>query len=96
LVAPTTLIARSESHYNTVEHLAFTIPSTGRYGLRIEYPLNTFDNTTGGVWGTIAFPQDYAVSWSAVPEPSFAGCGAAAIAIGALIRRRRGTIHDSG
>jgi hypothetical protein len=92
----TTLIARSESHYNTVEHLAFTIPSTGRYGLRIEYPLNTFDNTTGGVWGTIAFPQDYAVSWSAVPEPSFAGCGAAAIAIGALIRRRRGTIHDSG
>lgn len=65
----TTLIARSESLYNTVEHLSFTLPSSGFYGLRVEYPLNTFDNS-GGTWGTLADPQAYAMSWQAVPEPS--------------------------
>ncbi len=84
----TTLVARSESLYNTVEHLSFAIPSTGRYGLRIEYPLNTFDNTTGGVWGSGAFPQDYAVSWSAVPEPSLALSGGCAVLVGLVARRR--------
>ena len=64
----TTLIARSESLYNTVEHLSFTLPRSGFFGLRVEYPGNTFDNTTGQVWGTAAAPQDYAVSWQAVPE----------------------------
>jgi hypothetical protein len=84
----TTLVARSESLYNTVEHLSFAIPSTGRYGLRIEYPLNTFDNTTGGVWGSGAFPQDYAVSWSAVPEPSLALSSGCAVLVGLVARRR--------
>ncbi|MFM7184631.1 MAG: S8 family peptidase [Planctomycetota bacterium] len=84
----TTLVARSESLYNTVEHLAFTLPRSGRYGLRVEYPANTFDETVGDVWGTVAFPQDYAVSWTAVPEPSLAACGFAAIAIASVIRRR--------
>lgn len=85
----TTLVARSESLYNTVEHLSFTIPSTGRYGLRIEYPLNTFDNTAGGVWGSAAFPQDYALSWNAVPEPSLAGLAVPAAALGLLVVRHR-------
>jgi len=85
----TTLVARSESLYNTVEHLSFTLPTTGRYGLRIEYPLNTFDNTTGGVWGSAAYPQDYALSWSAVPEPSLAATALSATAIGMLLARRR-------
>lgn len=85
----TTLIARSESLYNTVEHLSFTLPSTGRYGLRIEYPLNTFDNTVGDVWGSAAFPQDYAVSWQAVPEPSLAAAALPVVAVGLVIARRR-------
>jgi hypothetical protein len=85
----TTLVARSESLYNTVEHLSFTLPSTGRYGLRIEYPLNTFDNTVGDVWGSASFPQDYALSWSAVPEPSLAAVAMSATAIGMLVIRRR-------
>ena len=84
----TTLIARSESLYNTVEHLSLTLPSTARYGLRIEYPLNTFDNTSGGVWGTAGFAQDYSLAWSAVPEPSLAACGGCAAVIGLMARRR--------
>ncbi|MEX0688282.1 MAG: S8 family serine peptidase [Pirellulales bacterium] len=80
----TTLIARSESLYNTVEHLSFTLPRSGFFGLRVEYPGNTFDNTTGQVWGTAVAPQDYAVSWQAVPEPGtltlVAAAGAAALA----------------
>ena len=84
-----TLIARSESLYNTVEHLSFLLPRSGRYGLRVEYPANTFDNTTGDVWGSPTYPQDYAVSWSAVPEPSLTAAGLAAVAIGSAIRRRQ-------
>jgi hypothetical protein len=88
----TTLIARSESLYNTVEHLSFTLPHDGRYGVRVEYPLNTFDNTNGGIWGSVAFPQDYSVSWSAVPEPTTTTMGIAAVAIAVVSRRgnRRG------
>ena len=74
----TTLVARSASDYNTVEHLSFTLPSTGRYGLRVEYGSNTFDNT-GGQWGSAQFPQDYGLAWAAVPEPGamlLAGIGA--------------------
>jgi len=84
-----TLIARSESLYNTVEHLSFLLPRSGHYGLRVEYPVNTFDNTTGGIWGTAAFPQNYAVSWIAVPEPSLAATTFAAVAIAAVIRTAR-------
>ena len=63
----TTLIAKSESLYNTVEHLSLTLADSGSYGWRVEYPLNTFDNTTGSLWGNAANPQNYAVSWQAVP-----------------------------
>jgi hypothetical protein len=81
----TTLVARSESLYNTVEHLSFTLPHSGRYGLRVEYPVNTFDNTVGDVWGTSAFPQDYALSWVAVPEPSLTAASLSALAITGVI-----------
>lgn len=77
----TTLIARSASDYNTVEHLSFTVPSWGRYGLRVEYPSNTFDNT-GGQWGSVAFPQDYGLAWTAVPEPATVVLLAAGIVFG--------------
>lgn len=83
----TTLIARSSSSYNTVEHLSFTLPRSGFYGLRVEYGSNTFDNTTNDVWGTAVLPQEYAVSWQAVPEPGTLACLAAAWAGGMLLRR---------
>jgi hypothetical protein len=89
----TTLIARSASDYNTVEHLSFTLPRSGFYGLRIEYAANTFDNTTGDVWGTALLPQEYAISWQAVPEPGSVAMAAFAVAAGVvprLGRRRRG------
>ncbi|MFM8378175.1 MAG: S8 family serine peptidase, partial [Planctomycetia bacterium] len=77
----TTLIARSESDYNTVEHLSFLLPTTGRYGLRVEYGSNTFDNT-GGQWGSAAFPQTYGLAWSAVPEPATVVLLAAGVVFG--------------
>ena len=90
----TTLIARSESLYNTVEHLSFTLPNSGFYGLRIEYPLNTFDNTTGDVWGNADNPQAYGLSWQAVPEPS--GLALAGVAALLLLHRRRGERQKKG
>lgn len=85
----TTLVARSESLYNTTEHLSFTLPASGFYGLRVEYPVNTFDNSTGDVWGTAAFPQDYALSWTAVPEPASLVAATAGGAVALMARRRR-------
>jgi hypothetical protein len=83
----TTLIARSGSQYNTVEHLSFTLPATGRYGLRVEYDSNTFDNL-GGQWGSSSFPQTYGLAWAAVPEPSTVLLAGVGIACG-LARWRR-------
>jgi len=85
----TTLVARSASDYNTVDHLSFTLPSTGRYGLRVEYGSNTFDNT--GQWGSALVPQAYGLAWAAVPEPGavlLAGIGAA-LATAARMRHVR-------
>lgn len=68
------LIASSESDYNNEEHLSFTIPGTARYGIRIDYDDNTFDNTTATLVGTEGNEQEYAISWfgTAVPEPGIA------------------------
>ena len=86
----TTLVARSASQYNTVEHLSFTVPTTGRYGLRVEYAANTYDNT-GGLWGAAAFPQEYGLAWVAVPEPAAAVlAGLASVGFAAARWRRRG------
>ena len=85
----TTLIASSASDYNTVEHLSFTVPAWGRYGLRIAYGSNTFDNT-GGQWGSASFPQDYGLAWTAVPEPATVVLLAAGIVFGVGVRRQRG------
>jgi len=71
-------VAESVSLYNTVEHLSFTLPSSGSYGLRVSYPHNTFDNS--GTWGEAANPQNYALSWQAVPEPSSVGMALTAVA----------------
>lgn len=83
----TTLVASSESLYNTVEHLSFTLPRSGFFGLRVAYPLNSFDNTTGDVWGSGSFPQGYGLSWQAVPEPAGIPIAAAAAGVIPLVRR---------
>ena len=55
-------VAESISLYNTVEHLAFALPGTGLYGLRVSYAGNTFDNT-GGLWGNADNLQGYGLAW---------------------------------
>ena len=85
----TTLMASSESLYNTAEHLSFTLTRSGFYGLRVDYPLNTFDNTTGDVWGNAANLQPYAVSWQAVPEPGMLALSAVGSCSAAIFLRRR-------
>lgn len=83
----TTLVAQSASEYNTVEHLSFALPAWGRYGLRVEYDSNTFDNT-GGQWGTVSFPQTYGLAWTAVPEPATVVLAGIAAAITTWSRTR--------
>ncbi len=55
------VVAQSVSLYNVVEHLSFSLPSTGYYGLRVGYASNTFDLT--GNWGTGGNLQSYGVAW---------------------------------
>jgi autotransporter-associated beta strand protein len=55
------VVAQSVSLYNVVEHLSFTLPATGYYGLRVGYASNTFDLT--GSWGTGGNLQSYGVAW---------------------------------
>ena len=83
------LIASSESDYNTVEHLSFIVPTTARYGIRVDYPGNTFDNTAGDVWGTGVLAQDYGLAWSATPIPEPSACLLGVVGAFACLRRRR-------
>jgi hypothetical protein len=88
-------VAESSSLYNVVEHLSFRVPATGRYGLRVSYPANTFDETPGDVWGSVVglndYSQPYGLAWSltAVPEPSAMIPHAALLAAGLSLRSRR-------
>lgn len=54
-----TLYSESSSTYTPVEHLAFTLPVSGQYGLRVDYPTNVFGGLTSETFG---------VAWH-VPEP---------------------------
>lgn len=90
------LVASSESAYNVVEHLSFQVPGTGRYGIRVGYGTNTFDNTTGGVWGT-TYLQDYGLAWSATAIPEPGALAVLALLLGApLTLRRRGPGRATG
>ncbi len=85
-------VARSSSLYNNVEHLSFLLPETGRYGIRIEYDQNTFDNT--GIWGLAGNEQDYAIAWETIVVPEagvwvMAGTVFLACCIGRRVRSRQ-------
>jgi hypothetical protein len=83
------LIARSGSLYNTVEHLHFDLAETGRYGLRVEYLSNTFDLTSGAVWGSDANLQAYGLAWEATSVPGPLPLAGALAAFGWSRRLRR-------
>ncbi len=71
-------ISRSISDYNVVEHLYFTVPTTGYYGIRV--------NFDGVVFGSQS-SEEYGLAWSSVPEPATV----VLLVIGglALLKRRR-------
>jgi hypothetical protein len=78
----TTKVATSDSLYNDVEHLSFTVPSDGLYAIRVSQAAPIF-GATG--------PESYGLAWSGtatVPEP---GAAAILLAVGgaALTFRRR-------
>jgi hypothetical protein len=84
-----TLIARSASLYNTVEHLHVELPSEARYGLRVEYPNNSFDLTPGRQWGNSSNRQEYGLAWNAVAVPEPGTLLLAAFGAAAWLARRR-------
>jgi hypothetical protein len=59
----TTLYSDSVSIVTPVEHLAFTLPVTGTYGIRVRH--------FGDLFGTLA-SEEYGLAWwgTAIPEPS--------------------------
>lgn len=61
----TILRAASESLYNNVEHLHYTLPQDGYYAIRVKYTGNVFD-----LQGTYE-DESYGLAWNvtAVPEP---------------------------
>ena len=86
-----TLIAQSTSLVNTVEHLSFALPGTGRYELRVGYGDNLFDLSPNQTYAA----QDYGLSWSLasgnaiiVPEPSSWAMLAVGLAVSARACRR--------
>jgi len=77
----TTLYSESLSMYTPVEHLAFNLPVTGLYGVRVLYPNNAFGQIDA---------EEFGLAWwgTAVPEPATV----ALLVVGGLggcIRKRR-------
>ena len=53
-------VSRSISDYNIVEHLYFTVPSTGYYGVRVKFDGVLFGSQTS---------EQYGLAWWGGPEP---------------------------
>lgn len=83
-----TMVAEGASLYNTVEHLSFLLPGSGRYGIMVSYVGNTFDNTVGSVWGNASNLQNYGIAWHGTLVPGPGGLWLLAMA-GRRRRRRR-------
>lgn len=83
------LISQSVSQHNTVEHLYLYLPEQGRYGLRVEYLANTFDQTVGSVWGSAPNLQSYGLAWESTPVPGPLSVAGAVAAYGWSRRLRR-------
>jgi hypothetical protein len=84
---PTTMLAESDSLYDNLQQIYFTLPATGYYDLRVVWDGRIYN------LGETGTGQDYAMAWSAevpaIPEPaSFAILAIPALAI--LLRRRHG------
>jgi hypothetical protein len=60
--SPTTLIAESKSLYNNVEHLSFTVPTSGHYLIRTVWSGEHWD-FTGDVNN-----ESYGLAWSCTPQ----------------------------
>ncbi len=56
----TTLFSESTSLYTPVEHLAFELPQTGTYGIRVHYAGNIFGNLQS---------EQFGIAWYGVPVP---------------------------
>ncbi|MCP5523385.1 MAG: S8 family serine peptidase [Verrucomicrobiales bacterium] len=82
------LVAISQSTYNNVEHLSFSLPATGEYGIRVTWAQEIFDSVPGGDVNT----EQFGLAWYgvAVPEPAASAmlAGAALVLFG-IVRRRR-------
>ena len=100
----TTLIAKSESRYENVEHLSFLLPTTGQYGLRVRYFQTLFgaaaDESYGLAWANSAVPAwaianagnwSAGVNWSTGAAPNAVG---AAAKLGAAITSPRTVTLD--
>lgn len=83
--SPTTLVARSNSLYNNVEHLSFTLPYTAQYLIRVLW--------TGELYDFVNAPNSeaFGLAWfgaAAVPEPISMALWAIGM-VGLLAARRR-------
>ena len=82
------IISSSESTWNDVEHLHFTVPRTGMYGIQVEYFGNLFGAQTA---------EPFGLAWHTVPvpEPSsvfLAACGLLTCFLLPVRRPRRGQV----
>jgi hypothetical protein len=79
---PTTLIAQSDSLYNSTQELYFTLPATGAYSIRVledNYVYNFNGDTT----------TPYGLAWSATPVPEPTSIGLLLMTALPLLARRR-------
>ena len=81
--APDTLIARSASTYNNVEHLSFLLPETGHYLIRVNWTGEIFDRVGD------ANQEVFGLAWSAVELPEPASVPALVVMFTLIARRRR-------